>query len=59
MKQQVEQCIDSLYAIRNKIVSGERSINTDEISTILHEAADLLLIQSMQCPSISQSTRGN
>lgn len=41
----VKQCIDSLMAIREKVINKD-VINHKELELILHEAADLLLMNA-------------
>ena len=43
-KSDVTECIETLLATRKKLVEKE-VVNKDELKTLLHEAADLLLMR--------------
>lgn len=44
-KSHVLECIDALMAMRKKLANKD-VVNCEELETMLHEAADLLLIHS-------------
>jgi hypothetical protein len=43
-KSDVTECIETLLVTRRKLINKE-VVSTDELQTLLHEAADLLLMR--------------
>jgi len=50
MDSQCNQCIRDLFVARERLKNGLLESQLDELLTLLHEAADLLFMQTAVCP---------